>query len=140
MGLDQSIHIIKNYPDLKNFYGKEDKDYESFSLLDDIVEDAPFDFYKDYAVQQFMFELAQKNGGIKEHGEFYATPLRITLDDLRKLYALTAEQLTKLAKRWTKNAWPYDDHDVERIHSLCHQIAGYIAFDDEYAAYFDSDW
>lgn len=136
MGLDQTVRIVRDFPDLKDFYGRDDKEYKAFQTIDEIAE--PIDLRKEYAVQQFMFEIAQKTD-IKDSMEFYTTSLRVTLKDIQMLYRLSAEQLTEYGKKWAHNSWQYSEWDVEQVHNFCREVAMYIAFDD-CAAYYESDW
>lgn len=137
MGLDQTVYIVRAFPGLKDFYIRDDKGYEAVQAIDEITE--PIGLRKEYAVQQFMYETAQRRAGIKKPMEFYAAQLRITLEDIQSLYKLSAQQLTEYAKRWAPNCWQYDEWNIEQVHNFCREVAMYIAFDD-CAAYYESDW
>lgn len=135
MGLDQSIFLVKLRKDLKDVYHDAD-------CPEDLRNAEEFQYLrKEYAVQQFMYELGKKKG-IKDTGDFYGAFLRVTEEDIKKLYEIAdAKTLSQYETKWRngKKSWDYEDWNVERIKNFCRAILGAIVF-GEYAAYYESDW
>lgn len=135
MGLDQQVYLVKKRRGLKDFYHKDKKFPNELESMNEQGY-----FRKEYAVQEFMYELAQKKG-LKTKDEFYGTHMRIKAKDLKELYYLAEDtkKLEELADKWSTNAWDYNEFDTEKIRWFCKNVIKEIAFGD-YVAYYESDW
>jgi len=138
MGLDQSVYVIKAREGLKDFYRFGDEDIpEDLKDADDVEE---LYLRKEYAVQEFMFELSKKKGATNEN-EFYGSLLRVTAEDVKELHKLaeSPEKLKEYSGRWREPGYDYDEWSQDRVRKFCRMLMQYVAFDD-YAAYYESDW
>lgn len=139
MGLDQSVYLISARKGLKDIYWKD--------MPKDLKEASEFLYLrKEYAIQQFVMELAEKKAKTMDDKErnrfdFYGAHIRLTEEDVKALYKITTpEKLREYAERWRgKLPCPYEDWEVEKVKKFCRNVLGVVALGD-LAAYYASDW